>query len=108
MGNALLRGVDTAAGVLDIVEPDDGPKYASGGPRAWLRESGQGNRDVNCNESSSNSKKQCRDGYMCVKHKCLLPTDDKKDKNKYMCVEGSNGRTCCYKDDIFVGPICET
>jgi len=102
--NALLRGVDTAAGVLDIVEPDDGPKYASGGPRAWLRESGQGNRDVNCNpcycnESSSNSKKQCRDGYMCVKHKCLLPTDDKKDKNKYMCVEGSNGRTCCYKDD---------
>merc|ERR1711966_286814 len=60
--------------------------------------------DVNCNpcycnESSSNSKKQCRDGYMCVKHKCLLPTDDKKDKNKYMCVEGSNGRTCCYKDD---------
>jgi len=104
--NAQLRGADTAAGMRDIVEPENGPKYASGGPRAWLRESKQGERDNNCNPcycnpNTNNSKKHCRDGWDCKNHKC------KQNNVGGQCQPGTSSDTCCYKDkDCSSGGTC--
>lgn len=114
--NANLRGSDTAAVALDMINHQEGPlrsnligKYASGGPRAWL--SRQGERDVNCNpcycnpKAKEKSKKQCRDGYTCVNHKCQNNDDGSVEEH---CVAGSNGRSCCFKDgDCRSGNACQ-